>query len=31
MQHILERQGFVRRGVIDFQGGTKLAYDKTLA
>lgn len=30
MQHILEKNGFVHRGVIVFQGGDKLAYDKTL-
>lgn len=30
MQHILEKNGFVHRGVIVFQGGEKLAYDKTL-
>ena len=28
MQHILEKYGFVQRGVIYFQGGGKLAYDK---
>lgn len=30
MQHILKRNGFVNRGVIVFQGGEKLAYDKTM-
>lgn len=30
MQHILEKNGFTRRGVIVFQGGEKLAYDKSL-
>jgi len=30
MQHILEKNGFVRRGVVLFQGGERLAYDKTL-
>ena len=30
MQHILEKQGFVHCGVIVFQGGEKLAYDKLL-
>ena len=30
MQHILEKNGFLRRGVIVFQGGDKLAYDKAL-
>ena len=30
MQHILEKNGFLKRGVIVFQGGGKLAYDKTL-
>ena len=28
MQHILEKNGFLKRGVIVFQGGGKLAYDK---
>ena len=31
MQHVLEKCGFVRRGVVVFQGSGKLAYDKTLA
>lgn len=31
MQHVLEKCGFVRRGVVIFQGSGKLAYDKTLA
>lgn len=30
MQHILEKNGFQQRGVIVFQGGEKLAYDKSL-
>lgn len=30
MQHILEKNGFVKRGVIVFQGSGKLAYDKAL-
>lgn len=30
MQHILEKNGFVNRGVIIFQGSGKLAYDKSL-
>ncbi len=30
MQHVLEKCGFVRRGVVIFQGSGKLAYDKTL-
>lgn len=30
MQHILEKNGFVNRGSIVFQGGEKLAYDKVL-
>lgn len=30
MQHILEKNGFQQRGVIVFQGGEKLAYDKRL-
>ena len=30
MQHILEKNGFVNRGVIVFQGGEKLAYDRAL-
>ena len=30
MQHILEKKGFVNCGVIVFQGGEKLAYDKLL-
>ena len=30
MQHILQKNGFVQRGVIIFQGSSKLAYDKTL-
>lgn len=28
MQHILEKNGFVRRGIIIFQGSGKAAYDK---
>ena len=31
MQHVLEKCGFVRRGVVIFQGSGKQAYDKTLA
>lgn len=30
MQHILEKNGFVKCGVIYFQGGGKIAYDKQL-
>ena len=30
MQHILKRNGFVNCGVIVFQGGEKLAFDKLL-
>lgn len=30
MQHILEKNGFVRCGVILFQGSGKIAYDKIL-
>lgn len=30
MQHILEKNGYVRCGVIVFQGSEKLAYDKIL-
>ena len=30
MQHILEKNGFVRCGVITFQGSRKIAYDKLL-
>ena len=30
MQHILEKNGFSRCGVIVFQGNGKLAYDKSL-
>lgn len=30
MQHILEKNGFVKCGVIVFQGSGKLAYDKIL-
>lgn len=30
MQHVLEKNGFVRRGVVVFQGSGKIAYDKTL-
>ena len=30
MQHVLEKNGFVRCGVIIFQGSEKIAYDKTL-
>lgn len=30
MQHILEKNGFTKRGVIVFQGSGKLAYDKSL-
>lgn len=30
MQHILEKSGFTRCGVIIFQGSEKLAYDKKL-
>lgn len=30
MQHILEKNGFVRCGVIVFQGSEKIAYDKLL-
>ncbi len=31
MQHILEKNGFVKCGIISFQGSGKLAYDKFLA
>ena len=31
MQHVLEKNGFVQRGVVVFQGSGKLAYDKSLA
>ena len=30
MQRVLEKNGFVRRGVVVFQGSGKIAYDKTL-
>lgn len=30
MQHILEKNGFVRCGVITFQGSGKIAYDKRM-
>ena len=30
MQHILEKNGFSHRGTIYFQGGDRLAYDKSL-
>lgn len=30
MQHILEKNGFVRCGIIIFQGSGKIAYDKLL-
>ena len=30
MQHILEKNGYVRRGIIIFQGSGKIAYDKNL-
>lgn len=30
MQHILEKNGYIRRGVIIFQGSGKIAYDKNL-
>lgn len=30
MQHILEKAGFTRRGVVIFQGSGKIAYDKNL-
>ena len=30
MQHVLEKNGFARCGMIVFQGGEKIAYDKTL-
>lgn len=30
MQHVLEKNGFQRRGVILFQGSEKLAYDLSL-
>lgn len=30
MEHILQKNGFVRRGTIIFQGGDKLAFDKLL-
>ena len=30
MQHVLEKCGFIRRGVVVFQGSGKLAYDKVL-
>lgn len=31
MQHVLEKNGFARCGVIMFQGSEKIAYDKILA
>ena len=31
MQHVLEKNGFARCGMIVFQGGGKIAYDKILA
>lgn len=31
MQHILEKNGFIRRGTIVFQGSGKIAYDKLLS
>ena len=30
MQHILKKNGFINCGVIVFQGGEKLAFDKLL-
>ena len=30
MQHVLEKDGFVRCGVVVFQGSGKIAYDKIL-
>ena len=30
MQHILEKNGFIKRGVIYFQGSERIAYDKKL-
>ena len=30
MQHVLEKNGFTKCGVIVFQGGEKIAYDKLL-
>ena len=30
MQHILEKNGFSHRGTIYFQGGERMAYDKSL-
>lgn len=30
MQHILEKNGFVRRGIIVFKGSQKYAYDKRI-
>lgn len=30
MQHVLEKNGFQRRGIIVFQGSEKLAYDLSL-
>lgn len=30
MQHVLEKSGFQRRGIIVFQGSEKLAYDLSL-
>lgn len=30
MQHILEKLGFVNCGIVVFQGGEKMAYDKLL-
>ena len=30
MQHVLEKNGFVRCGVVVFQGSGKIAYDKIL-
>lgn len=30
MRHIIEKNGFTRRGTVDFRGGEKIAYDKTI-
>lgn len=30
MQHILEKNGFTRRGIIVFKGSQKYAYDKRI-
>ena len=30
MQHVLEKSGFTHRGTIFYQGGERMAYDKSL-